>query len=400
MGKVADMRDREFAGTKYTDIPVLRASFDDVVSMADLARSAHVIINVAGPYMLTEGEIMIDACCHMGTHYLDISGEIPWTLRVLELHKHAMKHNTFIVPSAASAGGFPDMAVYLCAQKIREEFGGDELRHAEVYCCGGGAPASASGGTLKTRAAMAGAGDEVRAAMGNPFSLGGFIPARDRNGVKEVTIEFGTGKVTPNIRQEDRDANMAKVSENKRLGIWRGPFVYQYFDTRIVRRSNALWADLANQPYGRNLRFMEYSLLPAEAVAAMAAHGVKATASVANEAEELKKAGKYYAEGEGPPLEDLDDAWISTFCWVESEKGHEMKCAFLGRDGYFETARVAIETAMTLRFDRAQLPFKGGVLPPTVAGGNKVIERIIQSGHKFRMGEWFAASECKTPPFL
>merc|ERR1711988_225001 len=113
------------------------------------------------------------------------------------------------------------MGVYLCAKKIREEFGGDALRYAEAYCCGGGATASASGGTLKTRAAMAGAGDEVRAAMGNPSSLGGFIPARDRNGIKEVSVEFGTGKVSVNTRGEERDANMAKISENKRLGIWR-----------------------------------------------------------------------------------------------------------------------------------------------------------------------------------
>ena len=31
------------------------------------------------------------------------------------------------------------------------------------------------------------------------------------------------------------DANMSKISEDKHLGIWRGPNVYSYFDTRIVR---------------------------------------------------------------------------------------------------------------------------------------------------------------------
>merc|ERR1719316_2320131 len=127
-----------------------------------------------------------------------------------------MKYNAMIVPSAASAGGFPDMGVYMCAKKMREEFN-EELRYAECYCCGGGATASASGGTLKTRAAMAGAGDEVRKKMGDPFSLGGFIPARDRNGIKEVSVTFGTGKVSVNTRGEERDANMAKISENKRL---------------------------------------------------------------------------------------------------------------------------------------------------------------------------------------
>ena len=50
------------------------------------------------------------------------------------------------------------------------------------------------------------------------------------------------------------------------MGIWRGPFVYSYFDTRIVRRSNMLLADLGNCPYGKNLNFMEYAMLPTEAL--------------------------------------------------------------------------------------------------------------------------------------
>lgn len=30
---------------------------------------------------------------------------------------------------------------------------------------------------------------------------------------------------------------------------------------------------------------------------------------------------------------------------ASEEKGHEIKCDFIGRDGYFETARIAVETA-------------------------------------------------------
>ena len=41
-------------------------------------RSAHVIVNVAGPYMLTQGELLLDCCCRCGTDYCDVSGEIPW----------------------------------------------------------------------------------------------------------------------------------------------------------------------------------------------------------------------------------------------------------------------------------------------------------------------------------
>ena len=38
---------------------------------------------------------------------------------------------------------------------------------------------------------------------------------------------------------------------------WR----YSYFDTRIVRRSNALFADLTNQPYGKELCFQDTGLV-------------------------------------------------------------------------------------------------------------------------------------------
>lgn len=397
--KVAEMRDREFKDMpEFIDVPVIRATFDDIVSMSDLARSARVLINVAGPYMLTEGEILIDACIHHGTHYCDISGEVPWSRRVVDMHEHASKHSSFVVPSAASAGGYPDMCIFYLADQMRQQYG-EELKKVEVYCCGGGTPASASGGTLKTRKAMNQAGDEVRKLMGNVFALGGFLPARDRNGIKDVDVEAGTGKVSMKPRPIDLDANMARVTEHKEFGFWRGPYVYQYFDTRIVRRSNQLMADYLNKPYGRELNFLEYGLIPASIMAEMQSGGQKAKASVADEAAAAKAAGVYYKEGEGPPLEDLEDAWVSVFTWVQSTGGHEAKCGFMGRDGYFETARVAIELCMAILFDKEKLPFPGGVLPPALAGGHCIRNRIKASGHLFREDRWFDESEWKPPPF-
>jgi len=401
--KVISLRDKLFAGTKWEDTPVLQMSYDDPVSVIDLAKSARVVVNVAGPYMLTQGELLIDACICTGAHYVDISGEIPWSLRVVDLHKHALEKGVYIIPSAASAGGFPDLGTYILAKKMREDYN-EELRHCICYQSGGGSAQSASGGTLATRAAMSSAGDEVRKKMGDPFNLGGFIPDRDRNGVKFCSIEFGTGKAAPKLRAEDLDSNFAKISEDKHLGIWRGPFVYSFFDTRIVRRSNMLFADLGNQAYGNNLNFLEYSMLPVEALVAMSAPPAGATkgsagTSVAAEAEALKAAGRYYGQGEGPSLEDLDDAWIGIFMWAQSEKGHELKCSFIGRDGYFETARVAVETAMCLAFDKEKLPFKGGVLTPTVACGTHLVQRIIATGMKFKMGDWFGPADRNPPPF-
>eukprot|EP00401_Gymnodinium_catenatum_P016728 CAMPEP_0117493826 /NCGR_PEP_ID=MMETSP0784-20121206/19295_1 /TAXON_ID=39447 /ORGANISM="" /LENGTH=504 /DNA_ID=CAMNT_0005288685 /DNA_START=71 /DNA_END=1582 /DNA_ORIENTATION=- len=385
--KVREMREREFGGTEWADTPILSASFDDVFSIINLVKSAHVIVNVAGPYMSTQGEVLVDACIQMGVHYVDISGEIPWTLRVLDLHEYAREKGVFVIPSAASAGGFPDLGVYLCAKKLREDYG-EETRYAACYQAGGGAEATASGGTLKTRAAMSEAGDDVRKKMGDPFALGGFIPDVDRWGIKNVNVEFGTGKVTAKPRQEDLDVNFAKITEDKKLGVWRGPFVYSFLDTRIVRRSNMLFADLGDQPYGRNFNFMEYALLTPEMVTAMQGGASKKAVSVEEEKAALEASGKYYKEGEGPPLEELEAAWVGYFLYAETETGNSVKLSMIGRDGYFETARVAVETAMCLRFDREKLAFKGGVLNTTVATGTFLAKRLIDSGIKFKMGEW------------
>merc|ERR1712151_430970 len=152
VAKVAEQRDRAFVGTEYEDTPILTASFDDVVSIIDLVKSASVIVNCAGPYMLTEGEVLIDACIWCKTDYIDISQEIPWSLRTKELHKYAVDAGVMVVPSCAS-NAYSDLGVFLLAKKIRDDYG-ESTRSAVCYCAGGGNAAGVSGGTLRTRAAM------------------------------------------------------------------------------------------------------------------------------------------------------------------------------------------------------------------------------------------------------
>eukprot|EP00439_Symbiodinium_sp_Y106_P000383 s1805_g1.t1 len=94
--------------------------------------------------------------------------------------------------------------------------------------------------------------------------------------------------------------------------------------------------------------------------------------------------------------EDLS-AWTGYFLHAESVDGHQARCSIIAADGYFESARVAVETALTLRFDSDRLQHSGGVLTPSVAGGTCLLERLIDSGVKFNMGGWFEPSEWAPP---
>jgi len=402
LSKVRDARDRDFAGTEWADTPMLQASYDDVMSIIDLAKSAYVIINVAGPYSLAQGEVLIDACCHCGTHYCDVSGELPWTLRTLELDQHAKQGGSLVTPSSAVAGTVTDMLTFWMAKRARDLYG-EELRFSRGYAVGGGEGGGASGGTLASRGAMSSAPDDVRKKMADPFTLGGFIPDLDRNGIKNVTIEQGTGKCTAKIRKEEMDAALSKVGQCPHTGIWRAPFVYAYLNTRIVRRSNQMLADLENLPYGRQFNYQEFAFLPEEALQAMAAAKESgkgmAGPSVADEKAALEAAGKYYKQGEGPPLEGLTDTWTGYMMYAQTTSGKELKCACMGNDGYFETARCAVEYAMTVRFDYDKLKHKGGVLNSTVVGQTHYLKRLIRSGLKIKLDGWFDTSECGPPGF-
>merc|ERR1711862_465142 len=99
----------------------------------------------------------------------------------------------------------------------------------------------------------------------------------------------------------------------------------------------------------------------------------------------------------GPSLDDIASSWTGFFLYAETPSGNSHRCSFVGGDGYHETARMAVETAMTLRFDREQLPYKGGVLTPSTAGGGALIKRLTDSGAKFKMGSWFESGELSAP---
>jgi len=261
--------------------------------------------------------------------------------------------------------------------------------------------AGSSGGTLASRGAMGAADASLRKRMADPYTLKGFIPEFDRNGMKECTIVQGSGEVKFTTRRDDLDSVLSKVSQDPDIGIWRAPHVYAYFDTRICRRSNALFADLENQPYGRNFVFHEYAWLPPEALVQAAAvqeaggeTGKPAGPSVSSEKEALEAMGKYYKQGEGPPLEELADAWIAFQTFAKSKEGNYAICGFMGCDGYFETARAAVESAMCCVFDKHELPHKGGVLNATVVTQSKWLARLINSGIKYKWGGFFEEHEC------
>ena len=107
------MRDKVLGDTRWANADCFAADLSNPFDVEKLVSQTCVVANIAGPFMLTGGERIVEACIHYDTDYCDVSGEIPWSAKLLEFHDLAREAGVYIVPSAAFAGGVPDLGCYL-----------------------------------------------------------------------------------------------------------------------------------------------------------------------------------------------------------------------------------------------------------------------------------------------
>jgi len=358
--KVKAMKDKvlaKFPGCIH-DPDVMRADLKNPLDLRKIALSCDCVINIAGPFMLTGGEMLVEACLQHDCDYVDVNGEVPYTHKLLQYHTIAKAAKVFIVPNSAFAGGATDLACWLACRTLKEKHG-EKTRQCRGYIAGsdGAVP---SGGTLATREAMNAALKDVASIMANPFSLGGTMLG---------------GK-----RPEDQDKPLqAQHPPEDKIDGYCGPFMYSFFETRVVRRSNMLMEELGGvgEAFGPEFNFQEWALFKGKEEAERHA---KASTSSKNQEEELKKQGKLYKTGEGLGEEDRKAAWSKYQFFARSPGGKKVKVTLDAGDAYEETGHMAVEVALCLVKDREKLLFEGGVLTPATAGGHVLVDRLNSTG--------------------
>jgi len=85
--------------------------------------------------------------------------------------------------------------------------------------------------------------------------------------------------------------------------------------------------------------------------------------------------------GSGPSKEEMDKNFIKITCIGKGDKGSKVKCMlyFPTDPGYRDTARIVVETGLTLALDADKLHIGGGVYTPACIG-NPLLERLIATG--------------------
>ena len=115
--------------------------------LVKLAKKTKVLITTIGPYH-KYGSPVFEACAETGTHYLDVTGEVPWVYEMVQkYHQTAKENGSVCIPQNGIESAPTDLMCWMLASYIRNTLGvgTGEIVHT-IYDM----KATASGGTLST----------------------------------------------------------------------------------------------------------------------------------------------------------------------------------------------------------------------------------------------------------
>ena len=353
--------------------PRLLVDVADPAACADLAASTRVVVTTVGPYAL-HGRELVKACAVAGTHYADLTGEVLFARDSAEaFHDVARRSGAKIVHSCGFDSIPSDLGVLETARLAAEE-GAGELTDTVLFVrslkggLSGGTIASMRQQTITSRESV-----EDRRAINDPYGLSpdrAAEPTRaDRDGATSTEAPAKRGRLArigsrlPVRRTED--------------GHWTGPFIMASYNTRVVRRSNALqgWR------YGRAFRYHEVTDFGSTAKSPFAAAGMTAgllgvvgAMSFSPTRGLLDRA--LPGPGEGPDEKSRTNGRFRMEVVATTTSGAKYATTVAAKadPGYNGTAIMLGQSALCLAED--DLQGEGGVLTPAVALDGALVERL------------------------
>jgi short subunit dehydrogenase-like uncharacterized protein len=353
---------REALGSRAARWPLVRADAADQDSLSSLVASTRVVATTVGPYR-AKGLGLVQACAVAGTDYADLTGEVLFIRETIDRCHDAAAASGARVVHACGFDAIPsDLGVLLLHEAAVADDAGDLESTTLVLK---GVRGGVSGGTVAT---LKGVVDDARRSrtmrrtLADPYALS---PERAEE---------------PDLGDE---GDLVWVTRDDELGTWLAPFVMSSFNTRIVRRSNALqgWA------YGRGFRYRE--TVGVGDTLASPAIGAGVSAALAG-----LSAGLAFGPtrglldrvlpkpGAGPSERTRSHGFFKIEIHTLTSRGRRYVAtvAAQGDPGYAASAVMFGESALCLALDGTRLPDRAGVLTPATAMGDALVDRLRRAG--------------------
>lgn len=351
-------------GTAAEALPLVVANADDEGALAEVVPRARVVCTTVGPYALY-GSKLVAACARSGTHYCDLTGELPWMRRMIDAHqKEAEESGARIVHNCGFDCIPSDLGVFFLQREMQARHGVAcaRIRYRVLDFRGGFSGGTAASGM--NMLAEAAADPAIRRLIADPYGLN-----------------------PPGERGPDEPDRLTPAQEPD-LG-WTAPFVMAAINTRVVRRTNAL----LGHPWGREFRYDEAIVTgpgpTGFAKAAAVAAGQAAMAAGGGLGPVRGLLGRFLPEpGTGPSARQREQGFFDILLLGEhpTDPSKNLKGRVRGdRDpGYGSTSKMLGEAAVCLAQDA--LSVGGGFWTPAAAMGAPLLERLgAHAGVEFRI---------------
>ena len=338
------------------NIPRLQADSSNSRQMNDLAERTRVICTTVGPYA-RYGSALLGACVEQGTHYCDLTAEIPWMVRMMNEHQaRALETGARIIHACGFDSIPSDLGAFYVHSEMNRRHGTSCQRiQLRVEDFSGGF----SGGTVASMMHMmeeAEGNEQLRGLLDAPYSL-------NPEGAPQGSDQPET--LSPRF--------------DEAFGQWIAPFVMAGVNTKVVRKTNAL----LEQAYGPDFSYDEALLTGTGPAGCLRAAGVSAGSALSMglmSIPAIRKlaAKKLPAPGEGPSPEQREAGYwkvrllgthpVDPGCNLEARLTGDMD------PGYGSTSKMLGEAAVCLAMD--SLPDRAGFLTTAVAMGDALIDRL------------------------
>jgi short subunit dehydrogenase-like uncharacterized protein len=345
-----------------SDWPLVVADTADPDALRRMAASTDALATTVGPYA-RYGLPVVEACATAGTHYADLTGEVQFAREAIDRFDETARTTGARIVHSCGYDSIPsDLAVLLLHSRVQADGEGELADVTAVARIRGGV----SGGTVDSMRGLADAAKADRSIlklMRDPFGLS---PERDAE---------------PDTRQPSDNPAPHRVD-----GRWVAPFVMASYNTRIVRRSNAI----AGYSYGKGLRYGEVMGVGSGPVGAVAAGAVTAglgglLAGLATPGARQLLDRVLPKPGQGPSEKTRESGWFRHDIDATTSTGarYTGRVSGSGDPGYAATAVMLGESALCLALDGDRLPERAGSLTPATAMGPALVERLRTAGHVY-----------------
>lgn len=340
----------------HPEIPILYGDSFDKNSLLTLAAQATTICSTVGPYT-QYGSLLVEVCVAAGTHYCDLTGEAGWVREMIDRHHTQAEAKKIRIVHCCGFDSIPsDMGVFFLQKEVKARWGqyATHIRNFLKAARGG-----VSGGTFASML-------EILKQIKND-------PAYAQLFNKPYNLNPDPDYAGPDVR------DLQRVVYDPVAESWIAPFIMASHNTRIVRRSHAL----LGFPYGSTFRYEE---------AVLTGRGwkgrwrgqllVMALGLLMYGGTWVRKIAELFMPkpGEGPDPDVRAKGFFYFILYATLPNGEVIQAKVKGdRDpGYGSTSKMLAECAVCLALDAEKLPKNFGLVTPSVAMGEVLLERLVE----------------------